>query len=588
MQAKGKWILSTLLLSSLGAQIVPHSALADPEANQAASDKKIQNEQESAAFVEEKAEVVSEDQASRTLFSKDYLLSDNSRETVLSAVPLHYQDDQGNYQDIQLALNLESLFSDPQVESSEAQPSALLSSSLRSAKSFGASALTNLEEAKSPSEDSSEELSQDEPSSEVSNPSQPDPDSSEEPTEPNDSEVEAPATEEREVVEEAPVEKETPKETPSAPSSEPGYTSSTVPYTPSLHTLYTQGFSIGTKQHQLTLVPVDAVAATADASQASIGKLGYSNVWTATDVDLSLTPSGISQTIHLNAADAPSSFRFKVEGQLDDKLTSGDLSLSSAWLSSADGQRREVTQTISEENGVRYLNIDINTEDMSYPIELHTGIELQRPSQTATVTAQEKTSSVGEMSLFAFSAPTTPDTRTYVQYDLSSLPKDTGVREAYLTTTADSGRGNPDTLQVKRAVEPWHEGTLAAANEPRTALRADGASYGKLRNEADGTSRIDLDPDLITRWLTEDQPNYGLQIDGGSEPMSFEETPQLHIRHSGDSVSTLSAAGTPMQFQYFYDEQSRLQYILFSSGERINFTYDTNGNLIKREYVSGS
>ncbi|MDO3413388.1 hypothetical protein QWJ34_26805 [Saccharibacillus sp. CPCC 101409] len=91
----------------------------------------------------------------------------------------------------------------------------------------------------------------------------------------------------------------------------------------------------------------------------------------------------------------------------------------------------------------------------------------------------------------------------------------------------------------------------------------------------------------MTRWLTEEQPNYGMQIEGG-DPSAFEQTPQLHIRHSGDTVNTLSAAGTPMQFRYFYDDQSRLQYIQFSSGERINFTYDTSGNLIKRQYVPGS
>ncbi|MEJ8302900.1 DNRLRE domain-containing protein [Saccharibacillus sacchari] len=621
MRAKTKWLLSTLLVSSLGAQAVPHSALADPEPAEAPDEKQLQNEKAAAEFVEAPVKVVSEELASRTLYSKEYLLSDNSRETVLSAAPLHYEDGNGDYQDILLALTLQASppqqanekpvdspsaaepevqpdpaaepspeSSDPIPADSEAQdtPSSVSVSSITSATPSQVGSSANRSVAASvKSEPSNEEPSQPAPSPDAPITENPDTPTTESPTPAE----QVPAS--GESVSETPTEQEeaeTPLDegpAPAASDAAPQYTSSTVPYTPSLHNAYAQGFSLGTDGNTITLVPVGAQESQADVSQAAIGQLGYADVWTATDATLALTSSGISQTLNLNSADAPSTFRFAVEGTLDENLTGGGLTLSPAWLTDADGQRREVARTLKETAGVRYLDLDLDPSGLSYPIAVHTGIELQTNVQKATITDEEAGVS-NAVSAFARSAPKQPETRTYLQYDLSGLPENAAVREAYLTTDAGESGGDPDTLRVLRAVEPWNEATLASDDEPRTALRADGASYGKLRNEADGTQRIDLDPDLITRWLTDEQPNYGLQIDSGSEPTSFAEAPQLHIRHGGDTVSTLSAAGTPMQFQYFYDDQSRLQYILFSSGERINFTYDTNGNLIQRQYVPGS
>ncbi|CAM4107399.1 DNRLRE domain-containing protein [Saccharibacillus endophyticus] len=620
MRAKRKWLLSTLLVSSLGAQAIPHSALAEPEPSKTPDGSQLQNAQAAADLVEAPAEVVSEEVANRTMYSKEYLLSDNSRETVLSAAPLHYEDGNGNYQDISLALTLESVLpeakpdkapdlpaadepqqpteapeapnADSEVEPTASGPLASVTSlALSKSAAAGTQALADsvdnkqpAGEAPSPAAPTDETPTAQQPDESLPVPETP---SAEVPADESPAAPEAPTQEETPAEPGAPSEEAPPAEKPAAADpSEPGYTSSTVPYTPSLHNSYAQGFSLGVNGNFITLVPVGAQDAQADVSQASVGKLAYANVWTSTDANLALTASGISQTLNLTSADAPSTFRFALEGHLGEDLTGGGLSLTPAWLTDADGQRREVLQTLNETDGVRYLDVDIDTSGLSYPIEVKTGIELQSEVQTATITAQE-TGALGEMSLFARSAPKQLANRTYLQFDLSGLPENAAVREAYLTTGTGGEAGDSDTLRVLRAVEPWNAATLASSDEPRTALRADGASYGKLRTDADGTQRIDLDPDLITRWLTEEQPNYGVQIDSGSEPTSFAEAPQLHIRHGGDTVSTLSAAGTPMQFQYVYDEQSRLQYIQFSSGERINFTYDTNGNLIQRQYVPG-
>lgn len=613
MRAKRKWLLSTLLVSSLGTQAIPHSALAEPEPSKTPDGSQLQNEKAAVDLVEAPAEVVSEEVANRTMYSKEYLLSDNSRETVLSAAPLHYEDGNGNYQDIRLALTLESFLPEAKPDKAPDLPAAAepqqpteapeapnAESEVEPAASGPLASVTSLALSKSaaagmqaladsvdnePSAGEAPSLSAQQPDESLPLPETP---SAEVPADESPAAPEAPTQEETPAEPEAPSEEEAPPaEKPAAAApSEPGYTSSTVPYTPSLHKSYAQGFSLGVEGNSIALVPVGAKDAQADVSQASVGKLAYADVWTSTDANLSLTASGISQTLNLTSSNAPSTFRFALEGQLGEDLTGGGLSLTPAWLTDADGQRREVLQTLNEADGLRYLNVDVDPSGLSYPIELHTGIELQSEVQTATITAQES-SGVGEMSLFARSAPKQPENRTYLQFDLSSLPENAAVREAYLTTGTGGEAGDPDTLRVLRAVEPWNAVALASSDEPRTALRADGASYGKLRTDSDGTQRIDLDPDLITRWLTKEQPNYGVQIDSGSESTSFAEAPQLHIRHGGDTVSTLSAAGTPMQFQYVYDDQSRLQYIQFSSGERINFTYDTNGNLIQRQYVPG-
>lgn len=614
MRAKQKWLLSTLLVSSLGAQVVPHSALAEPEPAKAPDETQIKNDKAAAAFIETPAEVVSEETADRTLYSKEYLMSDNSRETVLSAAPLHYRDDNGDYQDIRLSLTLEEVLpekesapkadvpaaadvqpaestesestpteSKPQADSPAAAPEAAPEAESDAAKPE-VSALRSLSSA-SLAEPAAEAPAA-EPAKET--PAQPAPSAdelaAETPAAPQPAEDKpAPAAEEPQ----APAAE--PSSAPAAPSAEPGYTSATVPYTPSLHNAYAQGFSLGANGSTVGLVPVGAQDAQADVSQSASGQLSYANVWNSTDANLALAASGVEQTLNLASADAPATFRFEVQGPLGADLTSGSLAVSPAWLTDANGQRREARQTLREDSGVRYLDVEADHRDLAYPVELHTGIMLQTTAQTATVTAEpsESAEASAGMRTFARSAPKPLDRHTYLQFDLSGLPEDAAVREAYLTSAAGGEAGNPDTLRVLRAVEPWNEATLTSDEQPRTALRADGASYGKLRTDESGQPRIDLDPDLITRWLTDEQPNYGVQIDSAGEPTSFAEAPQLHIRHGGDAVSTLSAAGTPMQFQYFYDDQSRLQYILFSSGERINFTYDTNGNLIKREYVQG-
>ncbi len=577
MHEKRKWLLSTLLLSSLGVQSLAPPVSAEAEAPQAPDEQKVQNQASDEAFVEVPAEVVREVAENRTLYSKEYLLSDDSRETVLSAAPLHYRGASGSYQDIRLSLTLQADL--PAENESQAAPSK--------------------DESHQPETPAEEPL----PSSETGNPSLqaatlPATPSPEAQTEAQTDEEESPADPAANKTDSDPTSSdeasasETPdlvSEQPDAPASESGsaYTSSTVPYTPNLHNAYTEGFSLGANGHSVTLIPIGAQDAQADVSAANQGVLTYSNVWTSTAAKLALTPSGIEQTLTLTDASAPSEFSFTVHGDLGEDLTGGGLAALPAWLIDASGERREVSQNLIVQDGVRTLHLQADTSGLTYPVELRTGLTLDSPAQQA-VTADSNLSAASGTSLMARSAAAEPqpqDERTYLQFDLSALPAGTPIREAYLTSGSADSLGDPDTLRVLRAAESWTEATLAT-EEPRTALRADGASYGKLRTDSEGVQRIELDPDLVTRWLTSEEPNYGMQIEG-AESSALNETPQLHIRYGGESVNTLSAAGTPMQFQYVYDNQSRLQYILFSTGERINFTYDTSGNLIKRQYVPG-
>ncbi|MDO3412744.1 DNRLRE domain-containing protein [Saccharibacillus sp. CPCC 101409] len=607
MHAKRKWLLSTLLLSSLGVQTLAPSASAEPEPAKAPDEQELQNEKAAAEFVEAPTEVVSEETENRTLYSKEYLLSDDSRETVLSPVPLHYRDASGDYQDIKLSLTLESAASAEETPAPTAPPAE---------ESTAPEAAPNpADETQTPDEQSADEasLSSAEGSrtfselhaaalqAEASPSAESDPTAETEPAPSDEQPAAAPSDEQTPTPDPAPKEGTPADETsdpqtpdpeadkPAAPSteSETNYTSATVPYTPSLHNAYAEGFALGTNGNSIALTPVGAQDSQADVAAADKGVLTYSGVWASTDARLALTPAGIEQTLNLADAGAPSVFSFAVQGELGEDLTGGGLAISPAWLTDASGQRREVSQELRTVDGVRTLELQLDTSGLDYPIALHTGVVLDSPAQQAVVSDTEEPSASSAMRSFARSAEIPQDeSRTYLQFDLSALPADTAVREAYLTTDSANAIGNPDTLRVLRAAEPWTEATLAS-DEPRTALRADGASYGKLRTDENGEQRIDLDPDLVTRWLTEEQPNYGMQIEGG-DPSAFEQTPQLHIRHSGDTVNTMSAAGTPMQFRYFYDNQNRLQYILFSSGERINFTYDTSGNLIKRQYVPAS
>ncbi|MDO7908904.1 DNRLRE domain-containing protein [Paenibacillus sp. JX-17] len=586
MHANHKWIVSTLLLSAMGASVLPFAAPAS-----AASVTKLKSDASrlDAPSVSEKAadqndpQMVEEMPEMRTLYSKQYLMDDGSYETMISLMPLHYVDPKGSYKDIQLRLEPVQQVTDGAGLSTSNMDRLPISAAESS------NSIENVEQDRKKQQDSKEQ--QESSSSQQEQPqdsSQQNPEITPVPEPENDQS-------DKQTEEETDANKnESPAADPSGPTvTDATYTSSTVPYVPVLHTQFDQGYAL-TSGDSLHILPLGTQSATADTSRIADGVLSYSDAWPSTDVQLRLTERGIDQTLLLKSASSPSAFSYRIEGKLQEDGTAGALSVQPVWAEDAAGVKHEVQQTIRQHNGAAYLDMSLNSDQLQYPVTLHaaTGLNNTGLSQEGTVTSALPAAgrSVQGGLLVGVQGETT--FQSYLQFDLSMIPAKSEILGARLQLTASGSHGLNGVLQVLGNKEPWQAGQLRWENKPASYE----ADQGQLDLQGNDSPSIRLDESLITDWVSRKKPNYGMQLVyksannelltlSSSENVSEAARPRLYISYSTDGMQLRSLAQASIRFSYDYDEQSRLQTIQFPTGELIRFTYDKAGNVVKREYI---
>lgn len=392
---------------------------------------------------------------------------------------------------------------------------------------------------------------------------------------------------------------------PSLSAESAGYRSTGTPYQAALPVDYAQGYQIGFGESSLALQPVDANAATG--SLAANRRVVYASPWTNTEATLTLTDNAVQETLTLQSADAPASFAFEVTGGLSADLTAGGVRLPEAWLRDAEGHTRTVAQTLRQADGHDYLDLKPDLAGLTYPVVIQHSVQINDDAEAA---AGQELSVAG--SVYADSAADTdgvPLLRlgriqeeavyTHLQFDLAALSgTHVTVQDAYLSFRVTDA-AQAAQVSVLRHDSAWSAADPTGANksETLTAIGANDAPYGTASIAKAASLKLPLKA-LASEWVSGAHPNYGLALASDSDELlmlassqaaEMSARPQLHIRYdTPESLlkkkSLFNLNGLQL-FQYEYDAQNRLQYINLPTGDRIQFTYDSNGNLTRRQLI---
>ncbi|MEK0317249.1 DNRLRE domain-containing protein [Cohnella sp. 56] len=376
-----------------------------------------------------------------------------------------------------------------------------------------------------------------------------------------------------------------------------GYQSIGAPYEAELPQAYEQGYGLGQGADMRSFLPVDAAPSQGILSAGNAVR--YADAWPDTDSTFTLTDRGLIETLTLRSDAAPGTFVYETSGESGE----GAAELPAALLQDAQGQVQAVPQTVRRDDGKIYVDLTPDLTGLVYPISIRRAVEIRTepapPAAELSVAgaaygapdngggAQLAIGHVGDTAAYA-----------HLQFDLSVVPAKAALRDAYLSlNVTDAGTGGTAAIQALRHAQAWSPAGPDGADAPESLIPLDarGAAYGSLSVNSPGLKRLPL-AGLAAEWLTAAQPNFGLALGSDSPGLltiaSSDDPdaalrPQLHIRYEtadGKLKRSLQALTGLQLFTYTYDAQNRLQTIQMPGGH-IQFTYDYNGNLTRREFI---
>ncbi|WP_245954356.1 fibronectin type III domain-containing protein [Paenibacillus flagellatus] len=242
---------------------------------------------------------------------------------------------------------------------------------------------------------------------------------------------------------------------------EGSYKALQVPFDATLPKSFRKGYSVAKNGETLTFIPVGSTSVTG----AVYGRSGliYQNAWTSTDVILQIIENGVKETIVLNSPDAPSSFRYEVVGPLADSLRSGEFRLQPAWLIDANGQYRDVGQTLRVEGKKAYLDIEAQLNGLTYPVAIDPTIVLSPAVKDACIVRPGGLNRyIYNDSYRGYKCGIMPNSfYALFKFDLSSIPMDYIFFQATLKTSLEMGEealpSYSAEFQVGRIMQDWSE-----------------------------------------------------------------------------------------------------------------------------------
>lgn len=236
-----------------------------------------------------------------------------------------------------------------------------------------------------------------------------------------------------------------------------------VPFDCRIPKNFRRGYTVGKGKNKLRFVPVGASPAKGYMEEGKKNCIHYQDVWNDTDVCLEVMPNGVKETIILKSDRAPSSFSFEVDGLLEDDLTAGNLKLQPAWLVDANGERRDVAQTIRREGDKTYIDLVADVTGLVYPIEIDPTVTIQ-PDGTAGKDADITLGSTvnnGSWSRMLIGYSSGALKRALIQFDLSNIPNGVDITDAKFGFYVDYVTSpNSYPFIVHPATSSWEENTV--------------------------------------------------------------------------------------------------------------------------------
>jgi hypothetical protein len=239
-----------------------------------------------------------------------------------------------------------------------------------------------------------------------------------------------------------------------------------VPFDCRIPKNFKRGYVIGKGSNKLRFIPVGASPSKGYIEKDKKNCVHYQDVWNDTDVFLEVMPNGVKETIILKSDRAPFSFSFEVDGPLEDDLTSGNLKLQPAWLQDANGEKRDVSQTIRREGDKTYIDLVADVTGLTYPIEIDPTTTFYH-NKWVKITDQTP----GGGSIYTYVNPSettmTFQNGVYLTYsfyhqlgfDITSIPQNAAIISSllyvYVTNIVGNpqgGSGGPESTQVGLSV----------------------------------------------------------------------------------------------------------------------------------------
>lgn len=291
-----------------------------------------------------------------------------------------------------------------------------------------------------------------------------------------------------------------------------------VPFGVNLPKNFIDGYTISKDNHSLVIKPIGA--------RDIIGKLNnqnqivYADPWIDTDVLLEVNDVGIKETIILKSGNAPSTFTFQLSEQLSNDLTLGELTIQPAWLVDAQGKYRDVKQSTHTKNGIHYLELEVDTTDLMYPIYVDPTVYAEN-LQTARLHVYDQTDPTPIHNRKIYYTAT-PDIGSELYFGgIEYMRTEYGLIKFELGDIFNIF--NNSTVTHASLVNVDHWGLL---NAPRMITQSWGdylptSLYGLTLEE------------IVQRWLT-GEPNEGLLFSANGYPRTYDwSSAMLYVETDG-------------------------------------------------------
>jgi hypothetical protein len=281
---------------------------------------------------------------------------------------------------------------------------------------------------------------------------------------------------------------------------------------------FKRGYTIGKGSTKLRFIPVGASPAKGYLEEGKENCVHYQDAWNDTDVCLEVMPNGIKETIILKSDRAPFSFSFEVDGPLEDDLTAGNLKLQPAWLQDANGERRDVVQTIRREGDKTFIDLVADVTGLVYPIEIDPTVTLNYTNVLAdglVTSNNEYDMNSNEITLYtSLSGGSLYYSDMLVKFDLSTIPADSYISDAKISLYVSSyGSTNAPRIFVYPSTADITSGSTAATNYGKF----DGPNNNYTDLSINGTGKYyDVNATKATqKQITSGNPKYGFYIRAG-------------------------------------------------------------------------
>ncbi|MBW7453484.1 DNRLRE domain-containing protein [Paenibacillus sepulcri] len=298
------------------------------------------------------------------------------------------------------------------------------------------------------------------------------------------------------------------------------YRAPQVPFDVKLPKKFDNGYSIGKGSEQLSFKPLHANSVIG----AVYGnKIEYPNAWEYTDLQLEVKNSGIKETIILKNNQAPTTFQFQLNSDI---RNSRNFELLPAWLIDANGTKRDVAQTLNESDGHLFVQLDVDTTGLQFPVFVDPTVMTVTSSQDASCDeygCDSGNSSYDANDYFtigswssSYNSYTVHD--GYFQYDLSSIPLHSSISSAVMGLYIFSGYTTISASGVVyRLTSNWNENTIQPSSIPShdpTSIPTNTGPYG-VENSWERPGWMNTDITSFAQLWADGTPNYGVVVQVG-------------------------------------------------------------------------